>query len=268
MSVSLGILEKNPDGYGIESSITHEQNFKGQLVFITIEKDNIPGMRFTTTGDTLFIPSSFVVACCVLNANQGVFSVGNGFITSPGNVNAVTTEFLFEDATAKIRIFTPTQTNDSDLNGLWFTELIVENNDSTIINGLNIPAYNNGWNYEAFVNISGQRISLGKFSDPNKADNSNAYSGSERNAFTSFPGEDFLNNPPAGVTFPLDLSNALVSVSLSPVYSDTSINTPFEATLFEGTIPAGYNAGDLITLDPVLTSLPSGTLNIELDLYN
>jgi len=267
-TVSLGLLGKEQNEFTLESTLSHELNFRGQIVFVTIERDDVPGMRFTQGGDTLFSPTNDIVICSVINGNEGAFSVANGFLASPGNVNAVTTEFLMENALATMRLFTPTQDDDNDLGGLWFVDLVIEDGDSTITPGLNIPAFRNGWMYESFIDISGQHISLGKFSNPQLADQSFAFSGPGRNEFTLFPGEDFLNNPPAGMNFPLDLSNGVVSVTLSPVFSDTLINTPFETVLFEGTIPAGYSAGQQVDLQPVLTNLPSGTAQIELDLYN
>ena len=267
-SSSLGLLVKNQDTYELATTITHEQNFEGQLIFISIEKDDVPGMRFTQSGDTLFTPTANVISCCVISANQGEFSSANGFITSPKDANAVTTEFLMENAAASVRIFTPTQSDDDDLSGLWFTEVTIENNDTTISGSINMPGYENGWTYEAFITTSGQKISLGKFVNPFWMDTANPYSGPERNEFTIYPGEDFINNAPSGLSFPLDLSNAVVSVTLTPVFTDTAIVIPFETLLFEGTIPAGYNAGDNVVLDPVLTSLPTGNIKIELDLYN
>jgi hypothetical protein len=268
INASLGLLEKNQDGFGLQTTITHEQNFRGRLVFITIERDNVPGMRFTQAGDTLFTPSSDVVTCSVINGNQGYFSVANGFITNPGDANSLNTEFDLENATASITVFTPTQNGDNERSGIWFTNLTIEDGDTTATNSLHLPAYGNGWLYEAFLSISGQQVSLGKFANPSLPDAVNPYSGPQRNRFTAFPGEDFINNPPAGLSFPLDLSNGVVSVKLTPVYSDGAINMPFSTVLFEGTIPSGYNAGDVIDLNPVLTTLPSGSLTIELDLYN
>lgn len=269
-SESLGLLAKDQNSFVLETSPVQKQIFNNQLIYITIEKDDVPGMRFTESGDTIKAPSGNVVISSVQNANEGVFSLANGFITEPDNDNAVLNEFLFDNADASLIFYTATVDGDDNLSGVWFTHIEIDDTNKIFTSGLNMPAYNNGWLYEAILTIDGQDISMGTFSDPNLKDDSFTHSGPERNSYTSFPGEDFVNDPndpPLGLAFPLDLTAGKISILLHPVYSDTTLATPFETTLFEGSIPSGYAENEELILTRVLNGLPTGSFTIEIDLY-
>nr|MBC8279451.1 hypothetical protein [Chloroflexota bacterium] len=75
-----------------------------------------------------------------------------------------------------------------------------------------------------------------------------------------FPGEDFLNNAPVGLTFPVDLSGATAVISVEPMPDDSS--APFTLKPLKGTIPA--DATDHVTyqLNNNATELPSGLATI------
>ena len=76
-------------------------------------------------------------------------------------------------------------------------------------------------------------VSTGRFSNPNLADesffgtaNNNEFKGP--NGVPPFPGEDFIvdpNNRYPDVTFPIDLTNATVVISIEPTTNDAE--TPF-----------------------------------------
>ena len=179
-NISLGLLRKENESYILTSQPTEETIFHSITTFISIEKDTSIGIRFSASGDTIKGPSNNIVVSCVNDANQGVFSVGNGFITTPGNANAITSEFLFED----------------DAQASFIIHTATEGNGFEVFNpGIIAPFYENSWIYEAFLEKDGNILSLGQFFDPAKTDNSFIYSGSVRSEYTSFPGEDFINNP-------------------------------------------------------------------------
>jgi hypothetical protein len=138
-----------------------------------------------------------------------------------------------ENASGYFSLATPTNgTNTDELSGVWFVDSL----SASPVSGLkNLPELYGGWIYEGWIEINGQLVSTGRFSDTKKADLFSGYSGSL--AGFNFPGEDLLNNAPSGLTFPTNLSNAKVYISIE--YNDGKINgsTPFMVIL-EGSIPA------------------------------
>jgi len=77
---------------------------------------------------------------------------------------------------------------------------------------LDLPTLPEGWEYEGWVVINGQPLSTGKFLKVDEADFATPYSGASPGP--AYPGEDFLQNAPAGLTFPLDLSGSTAVISV------------------------------------------------------
>lgn len=117
----------------------------------------------------------------------------------------------FSTASGKYILATPTDgAGTNELSGVWFLDLGTGSPEQ----GLMLPILPTGWKYEGWCVISGQPVTTGKFTDPDAADESAPYSGSQPGP--DFPGEDFLENAPSGLTFPTDLSGSTVVISIEP----------------------------------------------------
>ncbi len=95
----------------------------------------------------------------------------------------------------------------------------------------------------------GGLLTTGSFYDVSKPDSANPYTASLR--VPPYPGEDFLQNLPAGITAPLNLlpgdgDPGRVFISLEPVNALTD-TTNFPLVLFLGPLPS--NPGDVQTTD-------------------
>lgn len=66
--------------------------------------------------------------------------------------------------------------------------------------GLTLATLPAGWKYEGWAVINGTPVSTGTFTSASAADDSAPFSGAT--AGPPFPGEDFLQNAPSGLTFP------------------------------------------------------------------
>ena len=82
-----------------------------------------------------------------------------------------------------------------------------------------MPTLPAGWRYEGWAVINGMPVTTGTFMNGNMADASAPFSGPMSGP--PFPGEDFIMNAPAGLSFPTDLSGGMAVVSVEP-YPDNS----------------------------------------------
>jgi len=263
---SLGILAGSASLYSLETAVEIGGLQRAKEVIITIEPDDVPGMRFTGAGDTLFTPTAFSVIGSTIEANNSVFTIGSQQLLN----------FDFSTLQGSFLLYTPTSpASANNFAGLWFATLDTTMStdttgsvviDSTFSEALMLPELTNGWVYEGLVIKGGDTLSTGKFTSPVGADMSFAYSGSRRSAITTFPGEDFINNAPAGLTFPLSLVGAEVQIRLTPTYPAYA-NRPFRLTLMRATI--GQNPvlfeDNMLESDP--SSFPGGDLTIRINVY-
>ncbi|AUC75906.1 anti-sigma factor [Olleya sp. Bg11-27] len=110
---------------------------------------------------------------------------------------------------------TPTDMDDTnEESGVWF----LDNASGTAVTGLNLPELSDGWKYEGWAVINGTPISTGTFTDASMADDNAATSSFKGDAGNGpgYPGEDYLQNAPAGFTFPTDLRGTTIVVSVEP----------------------------------------------------
>ncbi len=159
----------------------------------------------------------------------------------------------FGSANGEYILATPTDGSSmSDENsGVWFLD---PSGPSATLNLDPLPA---GWTYEGWAVIGGQALSTGTFSDPASADNAAPYSGMA--AGPPFPGEDFLNNAPSGLSFPTDLSEGTIVISVEPVPDNSP--APFLLKPLVGQVPANANDHQLYPLNNnAMQSNPSGTV--------
>jgi hypothetical protein len=270
-TLSLGLLERQSDGsYRVERDLELGYIQAGIMLLVTIELDD-------TVGNAP--PSQYVIFGAKIIANGGLISVGNEKVLN----------FDFSSAKGSYILDTPTQSPPSEnpYSGLWFvipettiTDILDDQNnvvgqDTTIdyLPGLELADLSlftvrdlpvAGWTYEAFIEISGQTLSMGKFLKPGGEDDSKAYSGN--GPAYSVPGEDFLNNAPAGLNFPLDLRGARVYVTLTPPYPAEG-TLPYQATIYDVQIPNDVTAKQVYELSNSSETLPGGDLRIDVSIY-
>jgi hypothetical protein len=133
----------------------------------------------------------------------------------------------FSNAAGKYILATPTNGADSDeYSGIWFLDLA---SGSPMV-GLDLPQLPDGWKYEGWVVIDGQPVTTGTFTNVMATDDADPFSGDmalpDVNGMDGFfPGEDFLKNAPAGLTFPADIRGGMAVISIEP-YPDNS-TAPF-----------------------------------------
>lgn len=160
----------------------------------------------------------------------------------------------FTEATGKYLLATPTDAlANNELSGIWFED----NSGSSVVAGLTLPTLPEGWEYEGWVLIDGKPVTTGKFLKANEADQFNGYSGTL--PAPSYPGEDFLQNAPEGLTFPLDLSGQKAVISVEPKPDNSA--DPFVLKPLLGDIPE--NAVDRTTYtmgNNAENTNPTGTL--------
>lgn len=120
----------------------------------------------------------------------------------------------------------------------------------------NLPTLNDGFQYEGWAVIDGTPVSTGTFTRVDAADEADEFSGDTPGP--AYPGEDFLVNAPDGLTFPTDLSEANVVISIEPDPDDSAL--PFFLKPLAHQVPA--NAEDHMVFDMennIANTLISGT---------
>ncbi len=166
----------------------------------------------------------------------------------------------FSNAEGRYILDTPTDNDpDNGLNGIWFMDTALDPPEA----GLVLPDAPNGWIYEGWVEVGGQAVSTGKFDLPNNSDSTSFFSSGLQEA-PLFPGEDFLDNEPPGVDFPLDLSGASVFITIEPWNQwDVYPEDPFFLRILEGQIPADPTSLTLYGMTSLASQFPTGTATIQ-----
>ena len=193
--------------------------------------------------------------------------LAGAFSGSMANVNSNSTVVDSEstltslgDSTGKYILATPTDSdNTNEASGVWF----LDNSSGSAVAGLDLPTLAAGWKYEGWVVFDGTPISTGTFTDPSSADDNAAtsiFKGDAGNG-PGYPGEDYLQNAPAGLTFPTDLKGRTVVISVEP-YPDNSA-APFTLKPLAHMVPADAMDHTVINMGdgPVETITGSVTRN-------
>lgn len=137
------------------------------------------------------------------------------FSNNSANVSSKNIVGDFSDASGKYILATPTDgMNNNEFSGVWF----LDNSSGSPMEGLSLPELSAGWKYEGWVVIDGIPVSTGTFTSTNMLDEnaaSSMFKGDDNNG-PGFPGEDFIQNAPTGLTFPTDLKGKKVVISVEP----------------------------------------------------
>jgi len=156
----------------------------------------------------------------------------------------------FSSSAGTYILATPTDMDDTnEASGIWF----LDNSSGAPAVGLDLPTLPAGWAYEGWAVIDGTPVSTGTFTEATGQDDSAIYSGV---GGPPYPGEDFLNNAPSGLSFPTDLSGGTAVISIEPVPDNSP--APFVLKPLAGGIPAN---AEVHTALPIAQNLnfPTGS---------
>ena len=174
--------------------------------------------------------------------NSAALSIGH-----PAALNTT-----FSSASGHFLLATPTTASMMDeLSGIWF----INNSSGSGVPGLNLPALPTGWRYEGWALINGVPVTTGTFMNGNMADAAAPFSGPFPGP--PFPGEDFIMNAPAGLSFPTDLSGGMGVISVEP-YPDNS-PAPFLLKPLVRMIPNPATQHFTYSMNLNPASFPTGT---------
>lgn len=204
--------------------------------FSVDETGSLDQNTFTVNADDLAAANKFIVTiepdpdnspdATDIHIIAGSF-IGNSASLSIGNESAIGT--TFNTVVGKYILATPTDGEETnELSGIWW--LVPGNNPSP---SLELPTLPDGWMYEGWVEINGTPVSTGKFSEVDQKDMASPYSAALEGP--AFPGEDFLRNAPAGLTFPTNLAGERAIISVEP--NPDNSNEPFDIKPLIGAIP-------------------------------
>ncbi|NOX24209.1 MAG: anti-sigma factor [Actinobacteria bacterium] len=223
------------DGEEIKAFHIEEDLGAATAIIVTIEP----------AGDTDTIPSETHFVAGDINAD------GESELTID-HPAALGTDF--SDAAGQFILATPSNGNNTDeFSGVWFLD------PSGPAESLTLPTLPAGWMYEGWVVIDGVPVSTGTFLTAAGADSGEPFKGPD--GTPPFPGEDFLTNAPAGVTFPTDLRELPIVISVEP-YPDNA-PTPFVLKPLVGMAPADAADHVLYDLGLNVDDLPSASIRIS-----
>lgn len=250
-----------------------EAQYEGWLI---VDGSAVTTGTFTVDGDGNLSETSFTVDEDDLeNASKFVLTIEPipDPSTDPADVHILAGDFSGSSASLTIMdeaaigtgfasvggsyiIATPTTSaTDDDLSGVWF----LVPGDMPTASLTNLPDLSNvaGWTYEGWAVIDGNPVSTGTFNTAAGSDASAPFSGPE--GAPGFPGEDFINNAPSGLSFPTNLQGATIVVSIEPVPDNST--SPFLLKPLAGDVPTDAAVGTSYNLDNIAASTyPSGTV--------
>ena len=221
------IVDGAPVSTGRFSSVAFPQTFSVNAAQLNAATTFVLSIEPTEDPDPAPAPTKLLA---------GDFSGDNASVNSTGIVGD------FSASWGKYILATPTDTDmTNEESGVWF----LDNATMPPSVGLGLPELPDGWKYEGWAVIDGTPLSTGTFTNVAATDEMALYSGPEalpmpNGADGFFPGEDFLESAPAGMTFPLDLKGKTIVVSVEP-YPDNS-PAPFALKPLAHMVPA--NAAD------------------------
>ncbi len=269
LTLNLSGLDDLGDGFAYEGWIMVDGAPVSTGVFTVDASGNLSQTTFEVDMNDLESATAFILSIePVPDADPapsntkllgGAFS-GNSASVAISHAAALGTSFT--GVTGGYIIATPT-TNATDDNeaGVWF----LDNSGEAPVAGLsNLPDLSglSGWTYEGWAVIDGTPVSTGTFDMATGADanaSTSAFKGTDSDG-PGYPGEDFINNAPTGLTFPADLTaeGTMIVVSIEPVPDNSP--APFTLKPLAGS-SAGVMVETFTTLDNIAASTyPSGTV--------
>jgi hypothetical protein len=226
LNLSISGLEDLGSAYAYEGWIMVDGSPKSTGVFTVNGSGALSKSSFDLNEEDLNAATAFILtiepspdadpAPSDVHILAGDFSADNATLTL-AHPAALGSDFT--SATGGYILATPTDGADNNENsGVWFLDPGAGPGAA-----LSLPTLPAGWAYEGWAVIDGTPVTTGTFISVTGMDAAAPFSGSQSGP--PFPGEDFLNNAPGGLTFPTDLRGATIVVSVEPV-PDNSPN-PF-----------------------------------------
>lgn len=242
--VSTGVFDVNGNGELSQTSfsIDNDDLSAASKFVLTIEPAGETGVAKTTPSDSKYLVGDFSGTSATLST---------GII---GDFSNVAGQFILATPTDN-----STNANNNE-NGIWWLNPTTSPAPTPTLVLPTLPA---GWKYEGWVVANGTPITTGTFTNVAATDDTAPYSGGDALAQPNgtdgfFPGEDFLNSAPTGVTFPLDVRGKTAVISIEP-YPD---NSPAPFTLKPLVGVAGEETAPVLhTMNSNVTaSFPSGSV--------
>lgn len=260
LTLNLTGLENLGPNFQYEGWIMVDGTPKTTGVFDVDNNGNLSRAKFNLNLDDLSKASAFILTIEPKPDNDpapsDVHLVAGDFSGKTAQVNVGHMAALgnnFAGSAGKYILATPTDgMNTNEKSGIWF----LDNSSGAPAVGLTLPVLPAGWIYEGWAVINGTPVTTGKFLSANAADDSAPYSGSM--AGPPFPGEDFLVNAPAGLTFSTDLSGGMAVISIEPVPDNDP--KPFALKPLAVMIPADAMEHTAYDMNLNLSSFPSGSV--------
>jgi hypothetical protein len=236
LTLNISGLEDLGDDYKYEGWIIVDGNPVTTGLFTVDANGNLSDNSFAIDADDLDAASTFVLTIepspdsdpspSSVHVLAGDFS-GNSASLTIDHSAALGNDFT--NAKGGYILATPTSAIDTDEDsGVWFLD------PSGPTAALDLPDLPAGWAYEGWVVINGTPVTTGTFTSVSGADGSAAFSGPQSGP--PFPGEDFLNNAPSGLSFPTSLNGGTIVISIEPV-PDNSPN-PFTLKPLVSQVPS------------------------------
>ena len=216
---------------------------------------------FTVDADDLAVASTFVLSIepavdsdplpAATKILAGDFSGNSANVDSNGIVGD------FSNSTGKYILATPTDggADTNEESGVWF----LDNSSGMPVVGLDLPTLPAGWKYEGWAVIAGTPVSTGTFTSISDFDDNattTPFKGDSGDG-PAFPGEDFLQNAPTGLTFPTDLKGTTIVISVEPS-PDNSTN-PFTLKPLAHMVPANAMNHTVIDMGTGPVTMLNGT---------
>jgi len=214
----------------------------------TVNFDASSATKFVLTlepmGDTDSTPAAIKPVAGMISDNMANLKQNTGVDFSSG----ISGDYI---------LATPTNgANTNENSGIWW----LDPSGGTKNTSLNLPDLSGtDWIYEGWVVVDGMPITSGTFDNGSMADNSAPYSADQPSP--PFPGEDYLMNPPSGITFPTDLSGGKAVISIEPRMDNSP--APFQFKPLVGDIPMNAADHTLYSVSDMSASLPTGMLTIS-----
>jgi len=232
------IVDGNPVSTGTFSSISFPQEFEVDADDLTAATKFVLSIEPSNDPDPAPAASKILVG----DFSNNTATLGNGTV---GDFSSIAGKYI---------LATPTNGNDTNENsGIWF----LDTSSGSPMVGLDLPVLPAGWKYAGWAVIDGQPVTTGTFTNLDTIDDSDLYSGAMPGP--PFPGEDFLENAPSGLTFPTDIAGGKAVISIEPDPDNSPL--PFTLKPLVGEIPVTATDHTVYTMGENLSSFPTGSVS-------
>lgn len=197
-------------------------------------------------------------------APSDVKILSGAFTANTASIDATAEVGNFSSAAGRYFLATPTSAStDDNYAGVWFG-----NPDAGQLLTLPDLSNNPGWTYEGWVVMTGDDgttmipVSTGTFDNPAVADDNamtSMFKGTDGDG-PPFPGEDFIMNAPAGLTFPRDIRGSNLVISIEPVPDNDPAPFTFKPLATQIDAMQALGGTNIADMTRDLANFPTGTV--------